>query len=102
MAATSAIPNVATHASVPQTTSTTSSMGCFGIGQVPTQPMAILTQPMSSSYLHVPTTMVTTYVPNATSTYQHGGPSGTIPPPQQPQVQPNLEMAHLTQMIHDL
>jgi len=40
----SVIPNVTTHASVPPTTLTTSSVGCLGIGQVLTQSMAIPTQ----------------------------------------------------------
>ena len=98
----SALPNVVTHASVPWNTSTTSNVGCLGISQAPTQPMAIPTQPTSSPQLHVPTTMVTTSMPNATSTYQHGGSNGTTPPLQQPQVQANPKIVHFTQMIHDL
>ena len=77
----SAIPNVTTHASIPQSTLTTSTMGCLGIGQVPTQPMAIPTQAMYSSYLHVPTTMVKTSIPISTSAYQYIGQSGAIPIP---------------------
>ena len=51
--------------------------------------MEIPTQLTSSPQLHVPTTMVTTFMPNATSTYQHDGSNGTTPPPQQPQAQTN-------------
>ena len=76
----SAIPNVTTHASIPPSTLTTSSVGCLGIGQVPTQPMEIPTQPMYSSYLHVPTSMVKTSVPISTCAYQYIGQSGVIPP----------------------
>ena len=42
----SVILNVTTHGSIPPSTLTTSSVGCLGIGQVPTQPMEIPTQPM--------------------------------------------------------
>ena len=75
------IPNVTTHASVPPTTLTTSSVGFLGIGKVPTQSMEIPIQPMYSSYLHVPTTMVKTSMPISTSAYQYIGQSGVVPPP---------------------
>ena len=77
----SAKPNVTTHASIPQSTLTTSSVGCVGIGQVPTQPMVIPTQPVYSSYLHVRTSMVKTSMPISTSSYQYIGKSGVIIPP---------------------
>ena len=71
--------------------------------------MTMPTQPRSSPYLHVPTTMVTTSVPNSTSTYQYIGQSGVIPPPQQPQVQLSQEMAcvqkqiqHLQNQLHNM
>ena len=112
----SVIPNVTTHASIPPSTLTTSSVGCLGIGQVPTPSMTIPTQPMYSSYLHVPTTMVKTSMPISTSAYQYIGQSRTIPLPhttfgtpynlgggfmgtQQPQVPPNQDLAQQFQEL---
>ena len=77
----SAIPNATTHASIPQSTLTGPTTGCLNIGQVPTQPMEIPTQPMYSSYLYVPTSMVKTFVPISTSANQYIVQSGVIPPP---------------------
>ena len=77
----SAMPNVTTHASIPQSTLTTSTMGCLGIGQVSTQPMEIPTRPMYSSYLQMPTSMVKTSMPIPTTAYQYIGQSGVLPPP---------------------
>ena len=112
----SSIPNATTHLSIHQSTLTTSSVGCFGIGQMPTQPMEIPTQPMYSSYLHVPTSMVKTFLPISTSAYQYIGQNGVIPPPhttfgapynlgggfmgtQQPQVEPNQYLAQQVQEL---
>ena len=112
----SAIPNVTTHASIPPSNLTTSSVGFLGIGQVPTQPMAIPTHSMYSSYLHVPTSMVKTSVPISTSAYQYVGQSGVIPPPhttfgtpynlgggsmntQQPKVKRNQDLAQQFQEL---
>ena len=77
----SAMPNTTTHASIPQSTLTGPTVGCLNIGQVPTQPMAIPTQPMYSSYLQMPTSMVKTSVPIPTTAYQYIGQSGVLPPP---------------------
>ncbi len=65
-----ALSNLATYANAPQNISTTSNVGGLGISQAPTQPMVISTQPTPSPQLHVPTTMVTTSAPNATSAYR--------------------------------
>ena len=78
--------------------------------------MEIPTQPMYSSYLHVPTSMVKTSMPISTSAYQYIGQGGIIPPPhttfgtpynlgggfmgtQQPQVQPNQDLAQQFQEL---
>ena len=76
----SGMPNT-TNASIPQSTLTSRNVGCLNIGQVPTQQMTILTQPMYSSYLQMPTNIVKTYVPIPTTAYQYIGQSGTLPPP---------------------
>ena len=85
-------------------------MGCLNIGQGPTQPMEIPTQPMYSSYLQVPTSMVKTSMPIPTTAYQYIGQSGALPPPhnmfgdpynfgggfinsQQSEMQPNQDLA---------
>ncbi len=115
----SAMPNVTTHASIPQSTLTTSTMECLGIGKVPTQPMAMPTQPMHSSYLQVPTTMVKTFVRISTTAYQYIGQSGVPPSPhttfgtpynlgggfvnsQQSQVQPLQDLAQQFQELWNL
>ena len=77
----SVIPNATTHASIPQSTLSSSIVGCLNIVQVPTQPMAIPTQPMYSSYLHMPTSMVKTSMPIPTNACQYIGQSGVLPPP---------------------
>ena len=77
-----ALSNFATYTNAPQNIPTTSNVGGLGISQTSTQPMVVSTQPTPSPQLHVPTTTVTTSVPNATSTYQQGGSNGTTPPPQ--------------------
>ena len=71
---------------------------------------------MYSSYLHVPKSMVKTYVLISTSAYQYIGQSGVIPPPhttfgtpynlgggfinsQQSQIQPNQDLAQQFQEL---
>ena len=71
---------------------------------------------MYSTYLQIPTSMVKTFVPILTTTYQYFGQSGALPPPhytfgtpysfgggftnaQQSQVQPNQD---LVQQLHEL
>lgn len=115
----SAIPNATTHTSIPQSTLTTSTVGCLGIGKVPTQPMIIPTQPMHSSYLQVPTNIVNTSMPIPTTAYQYIGRSGLLPPPhttfrtphnlgggftnvQQSQVQHNQDWAQQFQELRNM
>ena len=87
-----------------------------GIGQVSTQLMTIPTQLMYSSYLHVPTSMVKTFVPIPMTAYQYIGQSGVLPPPhtifgtsynlgggfmnsKQSQIQPNQNFAQQFQEL---
>ncbi len=77
----SAMPNATTHASIPQSTLTGTTVGCLNIEQVPTLPMEIPTQPMYSSYFQMPTSMVKTSMPIPTISYQYIVQSGVLPPP---------------------
>jgi len=72
--------NTTTHASISQSTLTDPTIGCLNIGQVPTQQIAIPTQPIYSSDLQMPTNMMKISMPIPTTTYQYVGQSSIAPP----------------------